>query len=165
MGKGGVLGSFVLVKLDKGTSKRYSGDEDSRKDIAGTTSPKSPLVYVKEPIAKLFAFKELTPTEARKFATRQVKTKISGKEVTITTTVASGATGASRSVTVRFTKLMDIGGKQVASVKIAMPSSYTFNNMIEELVEGPQSGNIASIVSPEGRSVTYRTPYKPKKAG
>lgn len=163
MGKGGVFGSFVMVKLDKGTSKKYTPEGGVKKNIEGTTSPKSPLVYIKSPIAKFFGFQEVTPADIIRLSKRKVKTKINGKEVTVDTIVSSGATGASRSVAVKFTKLISIGGKQVASVKIAMPSSYTFGDMVTLLTEGPKAGDIAAIVSPDGRSVTFKTPYNPKK--
>jgi hypothetical protein len=99
-----------------------------------------------------------------KKASREVKTKVNGKEATVKTMVSMGATGASRSVTVRFTKLVTIGGKSVASIKIAMPSSHTFSNMVQEIMESKTSGDVAAIVSPEGQSMTFKTPYNPKTA-
>lgn len=163
MGKGGVFGSYVLVSLDQGTSIRYGQDGVAKENVAGTNSPKSPLVYIKSPIAKFFGFKELTPTEAREKSTKTVKSKINGKEVERQVTLVSGATGASRSVTVKFTKLVKIGGKDVASVKVAMPSSCTFGDMVKILTESSPASNIAAIVSPTGRSMTFKTAYNPKK--
>lgn len=164
MGKGGVYGSFVMVDFKKGTSKRFMEDGKVKPVIAGTTSSKPSVAWVKEPVAKYFGLTEITPADMLKKASRQVKTKINGKEQTVTTQVSMGATGASRSVTVRFTKLVKIGGKDVASVKVAMPSSHTFSNMVQELMESKNSGDVAAIVSPEGKSMTFKTPYNPKTA-
>ncbi len=164
MGKGGVYGSFVMVNFTKGTSKRFMEDGKVKPVIAGTGSSKPSVAWVKEPIAVFFGFTQITAADMLKKASRQVKTKINGKEQTITTQVSMGATGASRSVTVKFTKLVTIGGKQVASVKIAMPSSHTFSNMVQEIMESKNAGDIAAIVSPEGQSMTFKTPYNPKTA-
>jgi hypothetical protein len=162
-GKGGVYGSFVMVKFSKGTSKRFDKEGKAKANIAGFGSPKSHFAMVKEPIAKYFGLVEVTPADMIKESTRQVKTTIQGKEQTITTMVSQGATGASRSITVKFTKLVKIGGKEVASVKIAMPSSHTFGNMVQELMESKSSGDIATIVSPDGSSMVFKTPYNPKR--
>jgi hypothetical protein len=162
-GKGGVYGSFVMVKFTKGTSKEFplAGDKKD-KAASGAKSRKSPMAYVKEPIAKFFGFTEVTPADMIKESTKEVKTKINGKEETVKVMVNMGATGASRSVTVKFTKLVNIAGKEVASIKIAMPSSHTFGNMVQEIMETKASGDIASIVSPVGRSMVFKTPYNKK---
>jgi hypothetical protein len=166
MGKGGVHGSFVMVKFTKGTSKEYPMKTEGTTKAAAGASKKSPVAYVKEPIAKYFGLTEITPADMIKLSTKSVKTMINGKAETITTMVSMGSTGAGRSITVKFTKLVSIGGKSVASVKIAMPTSHTFGNMVQEIMETKASGDIAAIVSPEGRSMTFKTPYNPKtKAG
>jgi hypothetical protein len=164
-GKGGVYGSFVMVKFTKGTSKRFDKDGKAKANIPGFGSSKCHFAYVKEPIAKYFGFTEVTPADMIKESTKQVKTTVQGKPQTLTTMVSQGATGASRSVTVKFTKLVKIGGKDVASIKIAMPSSHTFGNMVQEIMESKTSGDIAAIVSPEGRSMVFKTPYNKKTAG
>jgi hypothetical protein len=125
---------------------------------------KSPVVWIKEPIAKYFGFKEITPADMLKMSTREVMTKINGNAQKIKTMVNMGSTGAGRSITVKFTKLVKIGGKDVASVKIAMPTSHTFANMVQEIMEAKTSGDVAAIVSPEGRSMTFKTPYNKKAA-
>jgi hypothetical protein len=163
-GKGGVYGSFVMVKLTKGTSKEFPLAGDKKDKTTGTgKSRKSPMAYIKEPIAKFFGFPEVTPADMIKESTKQVKTKINGKEETVTSMVNMGATGASRSVTVKFAKLVKIGGKDVASVKIAMPSSHTFGNMVQEIMESKSAGDVAAIVSPVGRTMTFKTPYNSKR--
>lgn len=161
-GKGGVYGSFVMVKLEKGTSKRFLTDGKEKEVIPGFKSSKSHMVYIKEPIAKFFGFKEVTPADMLKSFSKQVKTKINGKAAEVTTLSSQGATGAGRSVTIKFTKLINLGGKDVASIKVAMPSSHTFGNMVQEIMESKSSGDIASIVSPEGKSMTFKTPYNKK---
>ncbi len=173
-GKGGVYGSFVMVKLTLGKSKSFPmegglrGKRATDKAVANgkeVKSDKSPMVYMKEPIAKYFGFKEMTPADMVREMTRKVTTTINGKVAEVTSMVKQGATGAGRSVTVKFTKLVKIGGKDVASVKIAMPSSHTYGNMVQEIMESKASGDIAAIVSPEGSSTTFRTPYKNGGAG
>lgn len=164
-GKGGVYGSFVMVKFTKGTSKRFDKDGKAKANIPGFGSSKCHFSYVKEPIAKYFGFTEVTPADMIKESTKQVNTTVQGKAQTLTTMVSQGATGASRSVTVKFTKLVKIGGKDVASIKIAMPSSHTFGNMVQEIMESKTSGDIAAIVSPEGRSMVFKTSYNKKTVG
>lgn len=160
MGKGGTLGSFVMCNFPNGTSKTYPSKEQESQKI----NKKSPVVYVKEPVAKFFNFKEMTISEVRDLSKRTVQTIINGKKETIETMVRVGSTGASRSVTVRFTALQTIGKKSVASVNIAMPTSYTFGDMVKLLSENKERGAvIAQIVSPDGRAVTFRTPYKADK--
>jgi hypothetical protein len=163
MSKGGVLGSFVMIQFKKGTAKTFEkvsekGSEESKK---GRTL--SPVAYVKEPIAKFFGWAVITPADMLKMSTRTMKMTINGKTQDVTTNVSMGSTGASRSVTVRFKSLQNIGGKQVASVKIAMPTSHTFGNMVQEIMETNKSNTIAAIVSPEGKSMTFGTPYNPKR--
>jgi hypothetical protein len=164
MGKGGVYGSFVMVELKKGTSKEFPLNAATGNATTATKYKKSPVVYVKEPIAKYFGWAEVTQADMTRIMVKPVKTKINGKEETITKLVRSGATGASRSVTVKFTKLVKIGGKSVASIKIAMPTSHTFANMVQEIMESKQGTEaIAAIVSPEGKSMVYKTPYNRKR--
>jgi hypothetical protein len=164
MGKGGVYGSFVMVHLEKGTSQRYKQDGKREKAKDGAKSPKSPMVYMKEPIAKYFGFKIVDVQEMITLRTKVIKTKINGQDVAAKTLVNMGATGASRSITVKFKKLTTIGGKSVASVKIAMPSSHTFGNMVQEItLKTDVVSNIAAIVSPEGKSMTLGTAYNPKR--
>jgi hypothetical protein len=163
-GKGGVYGSFVMVKFTKGTSKKFDKEGKEKAHITGTTSAKSPVAWVKEPIAKYFGLTEVTAADMLKLAARKVKNTIHGKEVELTTLVSMGATGASRSVTIKFTKLVTIGKKKVASVKMAMPSSHTFSNMVQEIMESKSSGDIAAIVSSDGKSMTFKTPYNKANA-
>lgn len=167
MAKGGVYGSFVMVQLEKGTSKEFPLNKKA--DATDTTKPgkykKSPLVYIKAPIAKFFGWKEITQADMLRTMVKEVKTKINGQDVTVTKMVPQGATGAGRAVTVKFTTLVDIGGKKVASINIAMPTSHTFANMVQEIMESKQgTNNIAAIVSPAGKSMTFKTPYNPKKS-
>jgi hypothetical protein len=166
MSKGGVYGSFVLVQFDKGTSKKFplvkaTGEGSVAANKAASTKP--PFAYIKSAVAKYFGFKEISKADMLTKMTKTVKTTINGKAETITKFTPSGATGASRSVTVKFTKLVNIGGKQVASVSIAMPSSHTFGDMLKEITEAPNNtDSIAAIVSPAGKSVTYKEIYNPK---
>jgi hypothetical protein len=163
-GKGGVYGSFVMVHLEKGTSQRYKQNGKREKPKGDEKSVKSPMVYVKEPIAKYFGFKIVDIQVMMEKRTKIVKTKINGQDVATKTLVSMGATGASRSVTVKFKKLTKIGGKDVASVKIAMPSSHTFRDMVMELtLKTDIVSNIAAIVSPEGKSLTLGTAYNSKR--
>lgn len=169
MSKGGVYGAFVMVKLTKGTSKEFPLAKDAKAvgniPAAAGKSRKSPMVYIKEPIAKYFGFTEITPADMLKQFSRKITTKINGKPEEVTKMVSQGATGAGRSVTVKFTKLEKIGGKDVASIRVAMPSSHTFGNMVQEIMESKSSGNIAAIVSPAGKSMTFKTAYNPKTGG
>ncbi len=167
-GKGGVYGSYVLVKFMKGTSKRYrdkgakgGAEVSAAKDKA---SSKSPLAYVKEPIAKFFGFPTSSPTDLLAASTKLVKTRINGTDKTVKVLGKSGATGAGRSVTVRFKRLETIGGKSVASVKIAVPSSHIFGNMVDEIINSTAAPKVAQIVSYSGRKLTFATPYHPQLA-
>jgi hypothetical protein len=163
MGKGGVYGAFVMCHLKKGTSKRYKPDGTELKSTNGSQSPKSPMVYIKEPVAKYFGFDVVQPDDLLKMRSKEVKTKINGKETKTMTMVSMGSTGASRSVTVRFKKLININGKEVASVNIAMPSSHTFGNMVQEIMtKANVVSDIAVIVSDSGKSMTFGTPYSKK---
>jgi hypothetical protein len=163
-GKGGVYGSFVMVHLEKGTSQRYKQDGKREKPKDGAKSTKSPMVYIKEPIAKYFGFKIVDIQAMMTMRTKVVKTKINGQDVATKTLVSMGATGASRSVTVKFKRLTNIGGKEVASVKIAMPSSHTFGNMVQEItLRTDVVSNIAAIVSPDGKTLTLGTAYNSKR--
>jgi hypothetical protein len=163
-GKGGVYGGFVMCHLKKGTSQKYDKAGVAVKPVGGAKSPRSPMVYIKDPIAKYFGFETVQPDDLLKMRTKKVKTIINGKEQTVDTMVSMGATGASRSVTVKFKKLTRIGGKDVASVKIAMPSSHTFGNMVQEIMTKAEVvSNIASIVSAEGKSMTFATVYNSKR--
>jgi hypothetical protein len=161
-GKGGTIGSFVMVQFKLGASKRFKPDGTEKEHIAGTKSAKSPMAMVKQPIAKYFGFDEVTSAAMLKLATRVVKVKINGKEQELKTTVKMGATGKSRSVTVRFTKPQKIGEKTVNSIKIPMPSSHTFGNMVQEIMESKGAASVASVVSPTGASRVFHTPYNPK---
>ena len=168
MGKGGTYGSFVMVKLSKGTSKEFPLEEKKVGNIpaAAGKSKKSPLVYIKGPIAKYFGWAEMPQADMLRTMVREITTKINGKEQKVTKMVPQGATGASRSVTVKFTKPTAIGGKSVNSIKVAMPSSHTFANMVQEIMESKQGTEaIAAIVSPAGKSMTFKTPYNPKAKG
>ena len=166
MGKGGVYGAFVMVELKKGTSKEFplkGAEADATKP---TKFKKSPLVYVKGPVAKYFGWAEIPQADMLKRMIRNVDTMINGKKETVSKMVPQGATGAGRAVTVKFTKLIDIGGKKVASINIAMPTSHTFANMVQEIMESKQGTEaIAAIVSPAGKSMTFKTPYNPKPKG
>ena len=173
MNKGGVYGSYVPILFTKGTSKSFplvggaaaaTKPKDNFGDKNGD-SKKSPIAFVKEPVAKFFGFARISPTDYIKRCTKTVKTKINGKPEEVEVFTEQGATGASRSVTVRFKRLENIGGKTVASVKIAVPYSHTFGNMVDELANCTATPKIAQIVSFTGRTVTWDTPYKAQLAG
>jgi hypothetical protein len=164
MGKGGVYGSYVLCEFKGGTSKEYPAKEGPKEKNA--KNKKSPMVYIKGPVADFFGWESLTKKDMIKAMTRTVTTTINGKEQQVSKVVNMGTTGASRSVTVKFTKLEKINGKDVASVKLAMPTSYTFGDMIQKILESNKgTANIAAIVSPDGSSKTFGTPYNPKNKG
>jgi hypothetical protein len=173
-GKGGVYGSFVMVRLAQGNSKQYPMDADKTKNskaaVGGAdkgTSTKCPVTKMKEPVAKHFGFEIMTPKSMVLLSTKPVTTKINGKVETVNKLVSMGSTGASRSITVVFKALTNIGGKEVASVKIPMPSSHTFGDMVKEIMEGARSNSIAQIISPAGKAMTFGTSYsstKKKKA-
>ncbi len=163
-GKGGVYGSFVMCQFKKGTSKKFKPDGGLVAPTAGLTSARSPMVYIKDAVAKYFGFEIIQPDQILKMRTREIKTKINGKEAKVTTMISMGATGASRSVTVKFKKLTRIGGKDVASVKVAMPSSHTFSNMVQEIMTKAEVvSNVAAIVSSEGKSMAFAAAYRDKK--
>lgn len=164
MSKGGVFGSFVMIEFKKGKSKEFPLGTKEGADAAGGKSKKSPLAYIKAPIAKYFGWAEITQADMLRIMTKKVKTKINGKEVEVEKMVPSGATGASRAVTVKFTSLVTIGGKDVASINIPMPTSHTFANMVQEIMESKQgTDKIAAIVSPAGKAMTFKTPYNAKR--
>ncbi len=165
MGKGGAYGGFVMCHLKKGTSKRYNPDGTEMKVPKGSAFVKSPMVYIKTSVAKYFGFEKVLPDDALKMRTKEIKTKINGKEQTVQRMVSMGSTGASRSVTVKFKKLTKIGGKDLASVKVAMPSSHTFANMVQEIMTKTDIvSNIAAIVSPDGKTMTFGTAYNAKRS-
>jgi hypothetical protein len=171
-GKGGVYGSFVMVRLKKGNSTRYANDpakaKVSKAKLTGEgigTSDKCPIVYIKDPIAKFFGFEIINPMDMVRLMTKEITTTINGKPATVNKLVSMGATGASRSVTVKFKSLQNIGGKQVASVKVAMPSSHRYSDMLQELMAGPKSNLIAQVVSPEGKAMSFGAAYNAKKKG
>jgi hypothetical protein len=168
MAKGGVYGSYVPVLFSKGTSKKFplvkatgTGSVAANK----AASEKSPIAYVKEPVAKFLGFAKISPTDYIKRCTKKVKTKINGKDEDVEVFTAQGATGASRSVTVKFKRPETIGGKSVASVKVAVPYSHTFGNMVDELANCAATPKIAQIVSYSGRTVTWDTPFKKQLVG
>ena len=169
-GKGGVYGGFVMVRLPGGTSKFYGAKKRGKlsasaaavADAKAKPSVKSDVAYIKEPIAKFFGFAIATPKEIVEGTLKDVATTINGTAVTRKVLTNEGATGASRSVTVKFKKLEKIGGKDVASVKIAMPSSHTFGDMVTMLTSRTNASVIAAIVSPSGRSMTFQSAYNKK---
>ena len=170
-GKGGVFGSFVMVRLKKGNSKRFANDPTKAK-VSGAkqtgaglgASDKCPIVYIKDPVAKFFGFEIVNPMDMVMLMTKDVTTTINGKPETIKKLVSMGATGASRSITVKFTALQNIGGKKVASVKIAMPSSHRYSDMLQELMIGPKAGVIAQVVSPQGKAMGFKAAFSRTKA-
>jgi hypothetical protein len=183
MSKGGVYGAFVACIFRDGTRKRFdqpdkgggSGGANSG-DQAGSTevnkaledqkkgkSPYSGMVFIKAPIVKFFGWEQATAQDVQKAKIRTYKRKYNGMEMEVQSMVSMGATGKSRSVTVRFTALQQIGGKKVASIKIAMPSSYTYKDMVNKIMSSNNNGSIAAIVSPAGKSMAFKTPYNPKR--
>ena len=169
MGKGGVFGGFVACKFEGGTSWRYHkpGKDDTAETVAAskltTGSNKSKIAFIKEPIAKFFKIQIPTKTELNESSVKTKKLTINGITHVSKSVVKQGATGRSRSVTVRFKSLQTIGGKKVASVKLAMPSSYTMGDMLRFLQASDRASVIAAIVSDKGNSWTYGTAYNPKK--
>ena len=170
-GKGGVFGSFVMVRLKKGNSQRFANDPTKAKvsgaKVTGTgfgASDKCPIVYIKEPIAKFFNFEIIKPMDMVQLMTKEIDTKINGQPQKIKKLVSMGATGASRSITVKFTALQNIGGKKVASVKIAMPSSHRYSDMLQEIMIGDRSNVIAQIVSPQGKAMTFKAAFNRTKS-
>ena len=169
-GLGGVYGGFVMVKLPGGTSKYYGAKTKGKLSASAAAAKaeakdgvKSNIAYIKEPIAKFFGFAIATPKEIVDHALKDVATTINGTGVTRKTLVNEGATGASRSVTIKFKKLEKIGGKEVASVKMAMPSSHTFGDMVTMLTSRTNASVIAAIVSPSGRTMTFQTAYNSQR--
>ena len=162
MGKGGTLGGFIPFSFPGGTSWKFekiginatTEKKEAAKAKAGESN-KSPIAFVKEPIGLFFGLKKPSPGNRTKGSIKTRKLIINGVTHETQAASAEGSTGRSRSVTVKFTKLQTIGGKQVASVKIAMPSSYTMNNMLNFLTKGPKRAIIAAIVSNTGHSWVY----------
>lgn len=169
MGKGGTYGAFVMCQFPNGTSWKYekialnASAEVKEKAKKGKGSNKSPMAKVKKPIAKFFAIPLVVPMEMVKGSIRTRMLNINGIAHETKSLAVMGATGRSRSVTVRFKKLEDIGGKKVASVNIPMPYSYTMTDMITFLMSSSKSNSIAAIVSDKGNSWTFGTPYNPKR--
>jgi hypothetical protein len=169
-GKGGVYGSFVMVRMKRGNSMQYPLDAAKTKTSKATVtgegigkSTKCPVTKMKEPVAKFFGLEIIIPKDMILLATKPVTTKINGKEQTINKLVSMGSTGASRSITIVFKALQTIGGKQVASVKMPMPSSHRFSDMLQELMEGTKANLIAQVISPEGKAMTFGTSYSSSK--
>jgi hypothetical protein len=169
MSKGGVYGGFVMCEFPNGSSWRYgkhpagASEELKAMDKAKGGSNKSPMAKVKEPVAKYFGIPVVVPAEMLKKSVRTKKLTYNAQSHDSKSVVKMGATGKSRSVTVKFKKLAKIGGKSVASVKVTMPYSYTMGNMITFLMQSGVSNNIAAIVSDKGNSWTFGSPYNPKK--
>ncbi len=182
---GGIRSDFVMCEFPDGTSWKYGLTQAQKnnagtnagviseqkraanKDNKGTSSNKSPMAYVKEAVAKYLQIPIITPEKMQKAMLRTKELTFDGeKHKTSSLATNMGATGASRSVTVRFKKLTNIGGKQVASIKVTMPYSYTMANMIKFLMSRPSvATNIAQIVSPAGKTITFSTKYKAKRTG
>ena len=120
---------------------------------------------VKEPVATYFNIKIVVPMEMVKASIKTKKLTINGVSHDSKSVTKMGATGRSRSVTVKFKKLTKIGGKDVASVKVTMPSSYTMRDMITFLMSSNKSNNIAAIVSDKGNSWTFSSAYNAKRKG
>lgn len=171
MSKGGVYGGFVMCQFPNGTSWKYDKvapnasaevkEAAKRKD----GSNKSPMAKVKSPVAKFFAIPIVVPMEMVKAAVRTKSLSINGQTHKTKSLATMGATGRSRSVIVKFKKLEKIGGKDVASVHVTMPYSYTMTDMITFLMSSGRSNSIAVIVSDKGNSWTFGTPYNAKRKG
>jgi hypothetical protein len=171
MSKGGVYGGFVMCHFENGTSWRYgkhpagASEEIKAKDKSKGGTNKVEYAKVKEPVAKYFNIKIVVPMEMVKASIKTKKLTINGISHDSKSVTKMGATGRSRSVTVKFKKLTKIGGKDVASVKVTMPSSYTMRDMITFLMSSNKSNNIAAIVSDKGNSWTFGTAFNAKKKG
>jgi hypothetical protein len=171
MSKGGVYGSFVMCEFPNGSSWKYgkhpagASEELKAMDKLKGGSNKSPMAKVKEPIAKYFGIQVVVPAEMLKKSIRTKKLTINGIAHDSKSAVKMGATGKSRSVTVKFKKLTKIGGKDVASVKVTMPYSYTMRDMITFIMQSTVSNNVAAIVSDKGNSWTFGTAFNAKKVG
>jgi hypothetical protein len=172
MSKGGVLGGFVMCHFPNGTSWRYgkhpagaSEEVKAREKGGKDKTNKVEYAKVKEPIAKFFAIPIVVPAEMLKASIRTKKLTINGVTHESSSAVKMGATGRSRSVTVKFKSLQTIGKKKVASVRVTMPSSYTMKDMITFIMQSGRAGTVAAIVSDKGNSWTFGTAYTPKKTG
>jgi hypothetical protein len=163
MSKGGVYGGFIPFTFPGGTSWKFekvmpgSSVEKQAASKQKEGSNKSPIAYVKEPVGLYFGLKKPKPGDRTDSNVKTKKLTINGITHEVKSAVKSGSTGKSRSVTVKFKTLQKIGGKEVASVNIAMPASFTMTNMIDFLTKGPKRAQIASIVSPEGNSWVYQS--------
>jgi hypothetical protein len=171
MAKGGVYGSFVMCQFPNGSSWKYNkqdpgaSEEVKALDKQKVGSNKSPMAKVKEPVAKYFSIPIVVPSEMLRASVRTKKLTINGVAHESKSAVKMGATGKSRSITVKFKKLTKIGGKDVASVKITMPYSYTMRDMITFIMQSNKSNNVAAIVSDKGNSWTFGTAYNAKRKG
>ena len=169
MNKGGVFGGYVACKFEGGTSWKYKKTDaaDAKETVKENNqkggSNKSPIAFIKEPIAKFFGIAIPTKSELNEMSSITKTLTFNGVTRESKGVARQGATGRSRSVTVRFKGLQNIGGKKVASVKLAMPSSYTMGDMLRFLEKSNRSNIIAAIVSDKGNSWTYGTAYNPKK--
>jgi hypothetical protein len=161
--KGGVYGSFVPFTFPGGTSWRFeketpsSTEEKKASNKKKGGSNKSPIAYLKEPVGIFFGLKKVKPGDRTDSNIKTKKLTINGITHEVQSAVKSGSTGKGRSVTVKFKTRQKIGGKEVASVNIAMPASFTVTNMLDFLTKGPRKAQIASIVSPEGNSWVYQS--------
>jgi hypothetical protein len=170
MSKGGIKSSYVMCHFLNGTSWKFgkhpagASEEIKAKDKSKGGTNKIEYAKVKEEVAKYFGLRIATAAEMLKESTRTRTLKVGETTHQVKSAVKMGATGASRSVTVKFKKLTKIGGKDVASCKITMPSAYTMRDMITFVMQSSVSNNVAAIVSDKGNSWTFGTPYKPKKA-
>jgi hypothetical protein len=168
MAKGGVYGGFVMCQFPNGSSWKYHKDKegDSEEVKAANKkkdgSNKSPMAKVKEPIAKFFAIPIVVPAEMLKASLRTKNLTINSVAHKTVSAVKMGATGRSRSVTVKFKSLQTIGKKKVASVKVTMPYSYTMKDMITFIMQSARANTVAAIVSDKGNSWTFGTVYNPK---
>jgi hypothetical protein len=168
MSTGGVLGGFVMCQFPNGTSWKYrketatTSEETKVADKKKEGSNKSPMAKVKEPIAKFFAIPIVVPAEMLKASLRTKNLTVNGMTHKTVSAVKMGATGRSRSVTVKFKSLQTIGKKKVASVRVTMPYSYTMKDMITFIMQSQRANTVAAIVSDKGNSWTFGTAYNPK---
>jgi hypothetical protein len=178
---GGIRSDYVMCEFPDGTSWKFGNKEaakttptaagtnegvisEEKKSLSNkkTGSNKSPMAYVKEAVAKYFELPIVTPEKMLKAMVRTKNLKYEGEDrKTVSLATNMGATGASRSMTVMFKKLTNIGGKSVASVKVAMPASYTVGDMVKLLMARPTTAaNIAQLVSPSGKTIRFGNRYK-----
>lgn len=171
---GGISSDYVLCSLPNGTSWNYKDKSvdpktQSKEAVAAaklkTGSNKSPMVYIKEHVAKFFEIPTVTPEEMQKAMVRTKSLTYNGETHESTSLATNmGATGKSRSVRVVFKKAETINGKKVLSVNIPMPSSYTFGNMVKLLLSRPNvAAKIAQIVSPSGKALRLASRTKQRQ--